>query len=202
MLAAKHGNLDDLESQPTLAAISRYSGTLYSAIHGRGLKGTPTANNALTDFELARAETSVLIQSALFGLISATDQIPEYKIAVNKNLNGLNLKKHWAVAHQDLWSAFEGRPVIDLRSKAYVELAPLPEWLESYRVEVFYRSPDGQLAQMNHFNKKAKGQLVRASLTMPAVNIDLAHLPDLARQVGLELSINGQSIQLVTQQST
>jgi uncharacterized protein len=37
---------------PTMAAINRYTGTLYSAVHGRGLKGTPTANNQLTEVRL------------------------------------------------------------------------------------------------------------------------------------------------------
>ena len=74
----------DIKSAPTMPAIQRYTGTLYSAIHGRGLKGTKTANNQLTESELARARTMVLIQSALFGVIAATDLIPNYKISPSK----------------------------------------------------------------------------------------------------------------------
>ena len=191
-----------LLTAPTLRALDRYTGTLYSALHGRGLKGTPTANNSLTQAEIARAKSTVLIQSALFGLIPATDLIPEYKVSPTKSLNGLNLKRLWSEAHQAIWPRLTGGLIIDLRSKAYAELAPIPEGIEHYRVEVVVEYPDGTRATLNHFNKKAKGQLVRAALTAKTAPETLAQLKACAKRVGLGLEVSGRTLTLVTREAT
>jgi cytoplasmic iron level regulating protein YaaA (DUF328/UPF0246 family) len=186
---------------PTMAAINRYTGTLYSAVHGRGLKGSPTANNKLTDDEIERARHSVLIQSALFGVISATDLIPEYKVSPSKLICGINLKRVWPAPHnQSAWSRLESGPIIDLRSKAYAVLAPLPESLDSYTVDVFVERPDGSLEQLNHFNKKAKGQLVRSALTAAIEPQSIANLKAVAQKAGLTLIVDGKSIKLITKE--
>ena len=118
-----------LLTAPTMKALDRYTGTLYGALHGRGLKGTSTEHNSLTPDEVARAKSTVLIQSAVFGLIPATDLIPEYKINASKNLNGVNLKRLWTQAHEAIWPRLAGGILIDLRSKTYADLAPIPEEL-------------------------------------------------------------------------
>lgn len=191
-----------LLSQPTMPAIDRYIGTLYSAIHGRGLKGTPTAGNQLSDRERARAADSVLIQSAMYGLVSASDEIAAYKLSPSKNVNGLNLKRHWSRAHESIWSAIGEELIIDLRSKAYAELAPLPQTSNSYYVDVFYQAPDGSLAQMNHFNKKAKGQLVRAALTADSTPKTIDELIDCATAAGLSVTETKGRLTVITKQAT
>lgn len=190
-----------LLSEPTMPAIDRYTGTLYSAIHGRGLKGTSTAENQLTNSERERAAESVLIQSAMYGLIGASDEIAIYKLSPTKNINGLNLKRHWSQAHEGIWKNLGEELIIDLRSKAYAELAPLPESANSYRVEVFYQSPDGALAQMNHFNKKAKGQLVRAALTSHSSPQTIEDLTECASASGLTLKETNGHLTVITQQA-
>ena len=193
----------DIKSAPTMLAIQRYTGTLYSAIHGRGLKGTPTANNQLTDGELARARTMVLIQSALFGVIAATDLIPNYKISPSKLICGINLKRLWPEVHnQFAWARLAADPVIDLRSKAYAELAPLPESIDAYTVIVFVERADGTREQLNHFNKKAKGQLVRAALTANKEPRTIAELKVAAKKVGLKLEVTGKEITIITTDAT
>lgn len=193
----------DIKSAPTMPAIQRYTGTLYSAIHGRGLKGTPTANNQLTESELARARTMVLIQSALFGVIAATDLIPNYKISPTKLICGINLKRLWPEVHNRFaWARLAAGPVIDLRSKAYAELAPLPESIDAYTVIVFVERADGTREQLNHFNKKAKGQLVRAALTAAKEPQTIADLKAAAKKVGLKLEVAGKEITLITTDAT
>jgi cytoplasmic iron level regulating protein YaaA (DUF328/UPF0246 family) len=193
----------DIRSAPTMQAIERYSGTLYSAIHGRGLKGTKTANNQLTESELARARTMVLIQSALFGVIAATDLIPNYKISPSKLICGINLKRLWPEAHNKFaWARLAAGPVIDLRSKAYADLAPLPESLDAYTVSVFVQRADGTLEQLNHFNKKAKGQLVRAALIATKAPESIAQLKTCAKKFGLVIEVSGKEITLITTDAT
>lgn len=191
-----------LFTAPTMRAIDRYTGTLYSAIHGRGLKGTPTEHNSLTVAEIARAKSTVLIQSAMFGLIPATDLIPEYKLSPSKNINGLNLKRLWSEAHQAIWPRLTGGVIIDLRSKAYAELAPIPETLEHFTVTVEVEYPDGSRKTLNHFNKKAKGQLVRAALTAKKAPQRLADLKACAKRAGLSIVVSGQTLTLVTREAT
>lgn len=192
-----------IRSAKTMPAINRYTGTLYSAIHGRGLKGTPTANNSLSSHELARARTMVLIQSALFGAIAATDLIPEYKISPSKLICGINLKRVWPKPHDEFaWARLAEGPVIDLRSKAYADLAPLPAELDSYTVNVFVERVDGTREQLNHFNKKAKGQLVRSALTSATEPKTLADLKKCAKNAGLRLEVRGKEITLITNEAT
>jgi cytoplasmic iron level regulating protein YaaA (DUF328/UPF0246 family) len=186
-----------------MPAIERYSGTLYSAIHGRGLKGTPTANDSLSADQIAQAADQIFIQSALFGLISAADPIPSYKISPTKKLGALSLKKHWQEAHEPLWANLSDRLIIDLRSKAYADLAPIGAGGSNiFSVDVFYRSGQGQLSQMNHFNKKAKGQLVRAALLAKTAPKNIKDLTRAAAGVGLELIQDGQKLTLITRQAT
>jgi cytoplasmic iron level regulating protein YaaA (DUF328/UPF0246 family) len=192
----------ELLTAPTMRAVDRYIGTLYGALHGRGLKGTPTENNSLTESEVARAKSTVLIQSAMFGLIPATDLIPEYKINATKKLNGLNLKELWGEAHQAIWPRLTGGILIDLRSKTYADLAPIPEGIESYQVAVFVEREDGTREQLNHFNKKAKGQLVRAALMAAKPPQTIKDLQKCAAKAGLKIEVAGSHLTVLTTSAT
>jgi cytoplasmic iron level regulating protein YaaA (DUF328/UPF0246 family) len=189
--ALKQGLDPELQSAPTMPAIDRYTGTLYGAIHGRGLKGTPTEHNQLTHDERERAKESVFIQSALFGLIPASNLIPFYKFSPNAKLDGLDLKKLWREAHTVIWKRLEGQQIIDLRSKQYAELAPIPEGFDALIVEVF-DIESGKA--MNHFNKKAKGLFVRAYLQGAET------IPEMAKAANLEFEIDGSTLKLFTNQ--
>ncbi len=193
---------ESLLTAPTMRALDRYTGTLYSAIHGRGLKGSPTEHNVLTSTEMARAKSTVLIQSAMFGLIPSTDLIPEYKLSPTKNVKGVNLKRVWAEAHLAIWPRLTGGVIIDLRSKAYAELAPVPDEIEHYRVTVEVEYSDGSRKTLNHFNKKAKGQLVRASLTAKKAPETIAELKVCAKAAGLSIKVSGQHLTIVTREAT
>jgi cytoplasmic iron level regulating protein YaaA (DUF328/UPF0246 family) len=183
-------NLEVLTS-PTMPAIDRYSGTLYDALQGRGLKGSPTEFNTLTKEERERAKESVFVQSALFGLIPASNLIPNYRFSAGTKLQGFDLKKHWNEAHHIVWKRLEGQQIIDLRSNAYAELAPIPEGFSALTVEVFDINSG---KAMNHFNKKAKGQFVRAYL-QGAETIE-----EMAKGAGFKLELDGKAIKLFTNQ--
>ncbi|MCB1274670.1 MAG: peroxide stress protein YaaA, partial [Leucobacter sp.] len=146
--------------------------------------------------ERAWVAARVSIQSALFGLIAAGDEIPAYRLSAGSRLPDLGapLKRVWRDAHQALpWAEFGW--VLDLRSKDYVELAPLPPGAGDFLL-VAQRGPEGRVRALNHFNKAAKGALVRrlaeafggadaASSTPPIV--DRAGFLAWARGAGLEV---------------
>lgn len=101
-----------------LPAIERYSGVLYDALDAPSLDAP--ARRWL--------DSHVLVQSALFGLVSAADPIPAYRLSAGSRLPalGASLGAVWAEAHEGVdWSGFGW--VLDLRSKDYAALAPLSE---------------------------------------------------------------------------
>jgi cytoplasmic iron level regulating protein YaaA (DUF328/UPF0246 family) len=180
-----------LLSAKTMMAIDRYTGTLYGAIHGRGLKGTPTEHAHLSSEAMQRAKQLVLIQSALFGLISATDLIPNYKLSASPKLKSI-----WAEPHQQVFRRLSG-PIIDMRSKQYVALAPIPSEIESYWLEVVLESPDGSRSSMNHFNKKSKGELIHAVLNSKLSPKTIKDVASIAKKAGFGLEVNDRELTLV-----
>ena len=71
------------------------------------------------------------------------------------------LKRRWAAAITETLAKHEG-PILDLRSKGYVGLGPLPAGRgDCVWGDVVEQLPDGSFRSLNHFNKRAKGELVR-----------------------------------------
>lgn len=140
-----------LESSGALEAMDRYTGVLYDALDAASLD------------EDARdwMREHVAVQSALFGLVRAGDRIPAYRLSAGSRLAALDapLKRSWVLAHADMDWASHGW-ILDLRSNDYAALAPLPEGVGT-KLEVAQRSADGAVRALNHFNKTAKGDLVR-----------------------------------------
>lgn len=175
----------------TMMAIDRYTGTLYGAIHGRGLKGTPTEFAHLSEEAVKRAKERVLIQSALFGLIPATGLIPNYKFSATAKLKAI-----WVEPHQAVFRRLRG-VIIDMRSKQYAALAPIPEDIESYYLDVVLEAADGSRTSMNHFNKKSKGELIHAVLNAKKLPETISDLRKIAKQAGFGLEQNGRELTLI-----
>lgn len=176
---------------PTMMAINRYTGTLYGAIHGRGLKGTPTEFSHLSETAIERAKEIVLIQSALFGLIPATGLIPNYKFSATPRLKAI-----WVEPHQVVFRRLKGI-IIDMRSKQYAALAPIPDDIESYYLDVVLEDADGNRTSMNHFNKKSKGELIHAVLTAKKQPETIGELRKIAKQAGFGLEQSGRALTLI-----
>lgn len=152
-----------LRESPTMAAVDRYTGVIYDALDA-GTLGAP-GRRWLRDH--------LLIHSAPFGPVGAFDQIPSYRLAAGTALPGIPpMRRHWADATS---AALSGeRFVLDLRSEAYAALGPIPSSVSSAYVRVV----TGEGRALNHFNKKAKGELVRRlASTRPRVR----SLPGLLR---------------------
>ena len=172
----------ELETSPTMHAIERYTGTLFEALDFQ----------SLSEEAKQRAGERVLIQSALFGLTPALEHIPNYRLSADSVLPKLSLKKLWPAAHEAVWPRLV-HPILDMRSKDYVQLAPIPESIKSYYVEVVDSKSEKAL---NHFNKKAKGLLLRAALQANLSTID--QLPQIAKSVNFSVDMDGSLIRLLT----
>ncbi|MDN3311475.1 peroxide stress protein YaaA [Microbacterium oryzae] len=172
-----------LLAAPTMPAVDRYTGVLFDALDA------PTLSAGAREW-LAR---HALIHTAPFGPVGASDPIPAYRLAAGAALPGVPpLRRHWAAAA----SAALGREagdglVVDLRSKAYVELGPLPEHVAAVSVSVVAEGADGAVRALNHFNKKAKGRLTRLAAESAAVWETADDLIVWAGSVGLDMRPGG-----------
>lgn len=138
---------------PTLAAIDRYTGVLFDGLSASTLSA-PGRRAILAN---------VVIQSALWGPIAAGDAIPAYRLSHNSSLPGRkrSLTATWVEACRELGDVWHGF-VLDARSEGYADLMPLPATANGYFLRVATRDSAGATRALNHFNKKAKGEFVRA----------------------------------------
>lgn len=187
----------EVQTAPIMPALDRYTGTLYDGLHGRGLKGTPTEFASMGEAARDRAKHTLLIQSALFGLIPALNLIPNYRLSGTTRLPGLSLRDVWSKAHERVWPRLEDSPLIDLRSKSYAELAPIPETVPHFWVEVVSEEPSGQQRALNHFNKKAKGEFARAVLELANPAATVSDLKKAAKKAGLRLEESKAQLTLI-----
>ena len=141
-----------LRTAPTMRAVDRYTGVLYDALDAANL-------DAVARRWLG---SHVLIHSAPFGPVGALDAIPAYRLGATASLPGLpSLRRVWADSVGRALAARSEAFVLDLRSEAYVALGPLPSELPQAYVRVVTRTEGGTVRALNHFNKHAKGDLVR-----------------------------------------
>jgi cytoplasmic iron level regulating protein YaaA (DUF328/UPF0246 family) len=141
-----------VRTSPTMAAVDRYTGVLYDALDVASLDSAARA-------WLGR---SVRIHSAPFGPVGALDRIPAYRLGAATSLPGIPpLRRVWGRAVGDALAADAPRFVLDLRSEAYVALGPVPASVSSAYVRVVAETESGASRALNHFNKHAKGALVR-----------------------------------------
>lgn len=138
-----------LRTSGVMPAVARYTGVLYDGI----------GVDALDAPARAWIDARVSVQSALFGLVSAADRIPAYRLSAGTSLPalGTSMKRVWREAHAALDLPGTGL-VLDLRSQGYADLAPMPA---AVKLEVATIASDGSTRALNHFNKAAKGDLVR-----------------------------------------
>jgi cytoplasmic iron level regulating protein YaaA (DUF328/UPF0246 family) len=177
-----------LANPKCLPALDRYTGTLYDAFKEGGV------NSGMR----TRASKAVFIQSSLFGLISAGDQIPNYRFSAGSKLPRVNLKKLWQLAHEPVWQKFSKEIVIDMRSNSYAELAPSPEKLSCYTLDVVLEDKRGKRTRLNHFNKQAKGQFLRSALLINPAPKTIADLKTIAKLANLKLEVSGKKLLLIT----
>jgi uncharacterized protein len=162
----------ELLAAPTAPAMDRYTGVLYGALGYREL------DRALR----RRIDTSVVVFSALWGLVTPTDPIPFYKLKMTTPApNGGRLAAWWKPRLAPVLDPFvDGRVVWDLLPKEHFAAWPA-SGAPRRRIAVRFLDDkgDGALITVSHWNKLLKGALVRhvveTRLTDPDGLAEFAH---------------------------
>jgi cytoplasmic iron level regulating protein YaaA (DUF328/UPF0246 family) len=129
------------ESSQTSPAIEIYDGVLYQGLGWNSLSAT----------QKKRANSRVLIVSALFGLVKPLDQIFQYKIKIDSKL--------WRDAIAAVSTKFVSELVIDCRSSTYKNVWTInPENTVEVRV---FKINGTERSVITHMSKKYRGELTR-----------------------------------------
>jgi cytoplasmic iron level regulating protein YaaA (DUF328/UPF0246 family) len=137
--AARKANQNILVS-PTLPAIERYGGVVYDGID------YPTLSAEAQEF----LQAHVRIVSALFGLITPEQPIPEYKLKIEK----LDAAKYWKPI---IAKKITGSFVIDLLPQAHQKAV---EYKQGVTVDFIF-SKNGKAVPSGHHGKLIKGKFIR-----------------------------------------
>lgn len=147
-----------LRAAPTAPAASVYTGVLYEAA-GLG---------ALTGVARRRANSAIRIISALWGVVSAADRIPGYRLSMTSPLTPVApLASYWSSHLSGVLQPTGAGVVLDCRSAAYrAAWSPDPDaaWL-AVRV---LTERDGRSTVVSHHAKHTRGLLVGHLLTRQA----------------------------------
>ncbi|MFN2536645.1 MAG: YaaA family protein [Mycobacteriales bacterium] len=170
----------DLLVAATLPALDLYTGIVYDNLSYATLPAKARR----------RADESLVVASALFGLLRPRDRVPPYRLSGGTTLPGLGgLAPVWRpalekeLAQQDF--------VVDLRSGAYANLARVPAAVE---VRVL-RDEAGKRTVVSHDNKWTKGQLARALCLHGARS--LAEVAEIGRTVCDAVEVHGRRVDLL-----
>lgn len=144
---------------PTTQAIERYTGVLYGALD------VSTLGNA----ERTLLDDSVVIFSGLWGLVTPSDPIPDYKLKMGARLGSLGRLSTWwrESITNEIKALADRRTVWNLLPKEHAgALSPSLD-IEQFSVVFLEPTKSGELVAVSHWNKFLKGALVRHLLESP-----------------------------------
>jgi cytoplasmic iron level regulating protein YaaA (DUF328/UPF0246 family) len=170
-----------LTKAPTLPTMRLYTGVLYEAL-GYATLPAPARR---------RANSSLLVASALFGLVRPSDRLPPYRLSGGTVLPGLGgLAPLWRPVLEPELAHVSGL-VVDLRSGTYAALARVPGAVE---VRVL-RETGGRRTVVSHDNKYTKGLLARALCEHGARTV--SDVAEAGRSVSDLVEVDGNRVDLV-----
>ena len=134
----------NLETSPAAKAIDVYTGVLYQALDWGSLSATAKS----------RGDKSLLIISAIFGVLRPSDVIPNYKAKIKSS--------DWKAVLKPVLDGLEADLIIDCRSSTYAGVwqSP-PERTVAVRV---FKKEKGKISVITHLSKKYRGELTRELL--------------------------------------
>lgn len=179
-----------LEHEPTARADGIYTGVLFSTLDLPGLD----------EAARQRADESLAIASALFGLLRPSDPIPAYRLSGNVSLPRLGtVAGRWRTPLPRLLRDLTGSGLlIDLRSGTYTALGKPPADLapRTATVRVLHEQK-GNRKIVSHFNKATKGRMVRGLLESGADPVTVAQLHDVLAELGWTVERDDQRLDVI-----
>ena len=147
----------------TSPAIEIYDGVLYQGLNWKTLSAA----------QLKRANSKVLIVSAVFGLVKPLDQIFSYKEKIDYKL--------WRDSIAQVAAKFSDELIIDCRSSTYKGIWPINS-VNTIEVRVF-QVVAGERKVITHMSKKYRGELTRHLLTQPTDPVTPADVQRMAAKL-------------------
>lgn len=179
-----------LDQEPTARADAVYTGVLFSALDLASLDATSRT----------RADESLAIASALFGLLRPCDHVPAYRLSGNVSLPRLGtVAGRWRTPLPRVMREVTGDGLlIDLRSGTYTALGKPPAELASRTVTMrVLHEHQGTRKIVSHFNKATKGRIVRGLLESGADPTSADDLHDVLAGLGWQVERDGQRLDVI-----
>lgn len=179
-----------LTDEPAARADEVYTGVLFGALDLA----------TLDESARRRADGSLAIASALFGLLRPSDRIPAYRLSGNVTLPRLGtVAGRWRTPlPRVLQEAAGDGLLVDLRSGTYTALgkppASLAERTATMRV---LHEQDGRRTVVSHFNKATKGRIVRGLLEAGADPRSVDELQSVLADLGWTVERDGTRLDVV-----
>ena len=173
----------ELTTAGTRPALELYTGVLFEALDVPTLRGAARR----------RASSSVVVASALFGLVRAADRLPAYRFSGTTVLPGIGpLPTVWRPVLEPVLDDAD-RLVVDLRSSAYAALARVPKAVQVRVLRDW--GPSRPRTVVSHDNKSTKGLLARALCEHGARTV--ADIAAAGRTVADDVEVEGRRVDLV-----
>ena len=147
------------DSSRTSPAIEIYDGVLYQGLNWKTLSAA----------EQKRANSKVLIVSAIFGLVKPMDLIFDYKEKIDNKL--------WRDSIAKVAAKYSDELIIDCRSSTYKGVWPINP-ANTVEVRIF-QIAEGKRKVITHMSKKYRGELTRHLLKQasePKTPAELHHI--------------------------
>lgn len=171
-----------LPQAPTAPARDVYTGVLFDALDLSGM--SPATRR--------RADRSVLVTSALWGVLSPDDRIPAYRLGGGASLPSIGrLAAYWRGALRSAVADAAGDGlVVDLRSSTYAAFwRPDPDLAaRTAQVRVLHEH-DGRRTVVSHHNKVTKGRIARELLAAASSPDSPDGLADSLRSCGWTVEV-------------
>jgi cytoplasmic iron level regulating protein YaaA (DUF328/UPF0246 family) len=179
-----------LTDEPTARADQVYTGVLFSALDISTLDAPARL----------RADDSLAIASALFGLVRPGDLIPAYRLGGGVSLPRLGtMPGRWRDRLPRVIDEATGDGLlIDLRSGTYTALGKPPAHLDGRTATMrVLHEHQGQRKVVSHFNKATKGRIVRGLLESGTDPQTIDELHTLLHDLGWAVERTGGRLDII-----
>lgn len=179
-----------LDSEPTAPAAEVYTGVLYDALDLA----------SLSEAARRRAVSSVVIFSALFGVLSPADRIPAYRASAGSDLAGIGRPAaFWRPRLAETLGDEDG-VVVDCRSGGYAAFHRVRDTSRLVTVRAV-EVRGGVEKVVSHWAKLTRGEIARLLLDAESAAGSPADVADLVRDAGRPVRLEGSVLTVVTEQA-